>query len=145
MKFFLFTTLTAVLLVSCTSPFSPSVEKQAATQNTPKPVTTTPTRQAIAMPPAPPSTHVDKEVEDNNYQEHYMYPEDGSAAKKDPNEKDPLKQETETSSVTATETMTKEACISMIGQEKFDKYSEMFGSEEASIKRCGMMKAMQKK
>ncbi|NOR56144.1 MAG: hypothetical protein GQ531_08025 [Sulfurovum sp.] len=138
MKTLLVTTFAAVLLVSCGSPFAPSVEKQAAPQSTPKPVTTQ--RQAVAMPPAPPSTHVDKEVEDSNYQEHYMYPEDGSAAKKDPI----VKEETPTSSVTATETMTKEACIAMIGQEKFDKYSEMFGNEEASIKRCGMMKAMQK-
>jgi len=86
-------------------------------------------------------------VEDSNYQEHYMYPEDGSAAKKDPIKKDPIHEipeETPTSTVTKTDTMSKEACIAMIGQEKFDKYSEMFGSEEASIKRCGMMKAMQK-
>jgi len=40
--------------------------------------------------------------------------------------------------------MTKEECVSMISQEKFDKYTSMFGNEEASIKRCAMLKAMKK-
>lgn len=143
MKSLLITAFAATFFVSCTSPFTPTVEKKTAPQNTVKPVTTTTNRQAVALPPPPPSTHVDKEVEDNNYQEQYMYPEDGSAAKKDPDEK--KSQNAETSAIADTESMTKEACIAMIGQEKFDKYSEMFGSEEASIKRCGMMKAMQKR
>ena len=38
--------------------------------------------------------------------------------------------------------MSKEECIAMVTQEKFDKYTAMFGSEEASIKRCQMIKAM---
>jgi len=37
--------------------------------------------------------------------------------------------------------MDKEECIAMITQEKFDKYTAMFGSEAASIKRCKMLKA----
>lgn len=92
------------------------------------------------LPPAPESTHVDKVIEDDNHQESYMYPEDGKSAKKDPVKKEIVTEE-ETPVISE---MSKEACISMIGQEKFDKYSEMFGNEEASIKRCSMMKAMQK-
>ena len=38
--------------------------------------------------------------------------------------------------------MTKTECISMIGADKFTKYTQMFGSESASIKRCKMLKAM---
>lgn len=89
------------------------------------------------LPPAPKRTHKPKKVEDTNYSDAYMYPEDGVAAKKDPIVK------TETSE-TAVTVMSKEECISMIGQEKFDKYTTIFGSEAASLKRCTMLKAMKK-
>jgi viroplasmin and RNaseH domain-containing protein len=40
--------------------------------------------------------------------------------------------------------MSREECIGMIGQEKFDRYTEMFGNEAASLKRCTLLKSMQK-
>jgi hypothetical protein len=88
------------------------------------------------LPPAPKKNIKLKEVDDTNYSDKYMYPEDTAAAKKDP-----IKS---TESSTTSNTMTKEECISMISQEKFDKYTTMFGSEAASIKRCAMLKAMNK-
>jgi len=90
-----------------------------------------------APPPPPKQTLKLKEVKDTNYSDTYMYPEDSAAAKKDT----VVEKENITPS---NNTMTKEACISMISQEKFDKYTAMFGSEEASIKRCAMLKAMNK-
>ncbi|MBA1420338.1 MAG: hypothetical protein FAF03_05620 [Epsilonproteobacteria bacterium] len=89
------------------------------------------------LPPPPKKKIKLKEVEDTNYTDDYMYPEDTKAAKKDPVEKQ------ETIAV-SNGGMTKEACIAMISQEKFDKYTAMFGSQEASIKRCAMLKAMNK-
>ncbi len=87
------------------------------------------------LPPAPKKNIKLKEVDDNNHSDSYMYPEDTAAAKKDP-------AKTQVTQVTTSGAMTKEECISMISQEKFDKYTEMFGSEAASIKRCAMLKAM---
>ena len=99
---------------------------------TPTPVKkTTKTVERKAPPPAPKSTHKPKEVKDTNYETAYMYPED--------NKKKKEKMTTTTSTSAA---MTKDECVEMITQEKFDKYTTMFGSEEASIKRCQMIKAM---
>ena len=44
--------------------------------------------------------------------------------------------------VSVSSKMTKNECIGMIGEEKFLKYTQMFGSESASLKRCKMLKAM---
>jgi hypothetical protein len=93
--------------------------------------------QQSKLPPAPKKYIKLKEVKDTNYSDKYMYPEDTSAAKKDPVKK------AETPAVTSN-SMSREECIAMISQEKFDKYSAMFGSEAASIKRCTMLKAMNK-
>ncbi len=81
-----------------------------------------------------------KEVQDGNYSSEYMYPED-----KVKKEKVVKVAEAETISTAATteNAMNREECISMIGQEKFDKYTQMFGNEASSIKRCAMLKAMQ--
>jgi hypothetical protein len=62
-----------------------------------------------------------------------MYPED---TKKKVKEEPPVQ-----TPVMTTDTMDKQECIAMISQEKFDKYTDMFGSEAASIKRCKMLKA----
>lgn len=80
-----------------------------------------------------------KKIDDSNYNEAYMYPEDGKAAKKDIKEKN-----TPIASQSTPSVMSKIECIAMISQEKFDKYTAMFGSEDASIKRCAMIKRMQK-
>ncbi len=84
-----------------------------------------------APPPPPKKTHKPKEVKDTNYETAYMYPEDNKKKKEKVNT---------TASTSAA--MTKDECVAMITQEKFDKYTAMFGSEEASIKRCQMIKAM---
>jgi len=94
------------------------------------------TVEQSTLPPTPKKKHIPKVVEDSNYSDKYMYPEDSKAAKKDP-----IIVET-TDSVSTS--MTKEECVSMISQEKFDKYTAMFGNEAASIKRCTMIKAMKK-
>ncbi len=74
-----------------------------------------------------------KKVEDTNYNDSYMYP---GAVK--------TKKETPATPVTSnTSSMNKESCISMIGEEKFIRYTQLFGSEAAAIKRCNMLKAMQ--
>jgi len=74
-----------------------------------------------------------KKVEDRNYSSDYMYPDD----KRKQHKSAPI-------ASAATGTMNKAECIAMIGQEKFDRYTQMFGSEAAAIKRCTMIRAMQK-
>jgi hypothetical protein len=100
---------------------------------TPAPVkkATTQTVERKAPPPPPKKTHKPKEVKDTNYETAYMYPEDNKK-----------KKEKVTTTESTSAAMTKDECVAMITQEKFDKYTAMFGSEEASIKRCQMIKAM---
>ena len=98
---------------------------------TPAPVKKTTKTVERKAPQAPKSTHKPKEVKDTNYETAYMYPEDNKKKKEKVNT-------TENTSAV----MTKDECVTMITQEKFDKYTAMFGSEEASIKRCQMIKAM---
>jgi len=81
-----------------------------------------------------------KEVQDDNYSSAYMYPED--KVKKEKVVK-VAEAETTTTVATTVNGMNKEECVGMIGQEKFDKYTQMFGNETSSIKRCTMLKAMQ--
>jgi len=95
-----------------------------------------------AVPPPPKKKIELKEVQDDNYSPEYMYPED--KYKKDKLVEEKPTGATEVSAETATPGMSREECISMIGQEKFDKYTEMFGNEAASIKRCTLLKSMQK-
>jgi len=87
------------------------------------------------VPPPPPKKEIElKEVEDTNYNDAYMYPQT-------PAQKETVVQQA-AAPVNIESTMGKEECIAMISQEKFDKYTEMFGNEAASIKRCNMIKAM---
>jgi hypothetical protein len=79
-----------------------------------------------------------KKVEDNNFSSGYMYPQ--TKAKPTPKPAVKLAQASATTSTSSI--MGKAECIAMIGQGKFDKYTQMFGSESASIKRCKMLKAM---
>ena len=99
----------------------------------PAPIKKDPPQTAMkrTLPPPPKSTHKPKEVKDTNYEASYMYPEDSKKKKK----------KIDATASTSTQ-MSKEECIAMVTQEKFDKYTAMFGSEEASIKRCQMIKAM---
>lgn len=87
------------------------------------------------MPKAPKKNIKLKKVEDTNYSSGYMYP--GEKKTK------PIKVAQAATTTSATPaTMSKTECISMIGADKFEKYTQMFGSEAASIKRCSMLKAM---
>ena len=106
----------------------------ACGSETPTPAPVKKTTQTVvkkAPPPPPKSTHKPREVNDTNYETAYMYPEDNKK-----------KKEKVSTTVTPSSEIGKEECIAMITQEKFDKYTAMFGSEEASIKRCQMIKAM---
>ena len=91
----------------------------------------TQTVEKKAPPPPPKKTHKLKDVKDTNYETAYMYPEDKKK-----------KKEKVSTTVNTSAEMSKEECVAMVTQEKFDKYTTMFGSEEASIKRCQMIKAM---
>ena len=71
-----------------------------------------------------------KKIEDTNYSSEYMYP-------KTHKKKIKKIKVTRSSSI-----MTKEECIAIVGEDKFIKYTNIFGSEEASIKRCKMIKAL---
>ena len=136
MKLTLALIITSGLFVGCNSrPIHPIIEKkpQPIVQQEPYRV------QQSKLPPAPKKHIKLKEIKDTNYSDTYMYPEDTAAAKKDP----VAKTATDTPIATSS-SMSKEECITMISQEKFDKYSAMFGSEAASIKRCTMLKAMKK-
>jgi len=92
--------------------------------------------------PPPPRKKIElKAVEDDNYSPEYMYPEDQykkeKLTEKSEIKSDLLREE-------AGSAMSREDCIAMIGQEKFDKYTKMFGNESASIKRCTLLKSMQR-
>jgi len=85
--------------------------------------------------PPPPKKKIKlKEVEDENFSSEYMYPE----TKKKSTEVKKI----ETAAAPAASSMTKNECITMIGQEKFDKYAQMYGGEYASLKKCKMLKAL---
>ena len=129
----------ALLLAGCTQSSVPVAPKPVVQKVAPKPEVKKPVLVAKKQLPPPPKKNIKlREVDDTNFNPDYMYPEDKKAATKTV-EKAP----TPTESATPSVGMSKEECIGMITQEKFDKYTAMFGSEEASIKRCNMLKAMQ--
>jgi len=89
--------------------------------------------------PTPPKKDIKlKKVEDANFNSEYMYPQTRSKPK------EVKKIKTVKTTTTSNASMTKESCVSMIGQDKFDKYTKMFGNEAASIKRCAMLKAIKR-
>jgi len=92
--------------------------------------------------PAKPKKNIElKEVEDTNFSSEYMYPE--GKKKKEKPVAVAKADSTETAAPAAsTNNMNKSECISMIGQDKFDKYTQMLGDEASAIKRCKMLKAM---
>jgi len=93
--------------------------------------------------PPPPKKHIElKEVQDDNYSPEYMYPDD--KYKKDKLVEAKGDSTADKAIEKAAASMSRAECISMIGQEKFDKYTQMYGNEEASIKRCTLLKSMQK-
>ena len=137
MKLVLTSVIALGLLIGCGARHAaplPIIEKKPQAQL--ESVQDTHTVRQSKLPPAPKKKVKLKTVEDTNYSDKYMYPEDSKAAKKDPVKKEARN--------TASHGMTKAECINMISQEKFDRYTAMFGDEAASIKRCAMLKAMKK-
>lgn len=92
------------------------------------------------IPPRPKKTIQLKKVEDDNFSPEYMYPED---REKRTESIASAQQETPTPPEAPGPIITKEECIDIIGQEKFDKYTALLGSEEASLKRCEIIKKVQ--
>ena len=127
MKYGIFTITILMLLSGCDQPTVKEKEKEK-TANTAHIVKQT------YLPPPPKKKIKLKDVNDTNFDSTYMYPAD---AKK----KEAVKTSEQTPVAATTDTMDKEKCIAMISLEKFNKYAEMFGSEEASIKRCKMLQA----
>jgi hypothetical protein len=96
-------------------------------------------RQRTTKVPTPPKKNIKlKKVEDNNYSSGYMYP---GQAKKKPQKPVKLAKAMPVATPSSS-SMGKSECVAMIGADKFAKYTQMFGSEAASIKRCKMLKAM---
>jgi hypothetical protein len=122
MKYGIVTITILILLGGCDQP---KVDKKDTTK--------TRLVKQTYLPPPPKKKMKLKKVDDTNFDSAYMYPEDTKKKEK----VETLEQTT----IAATDIMDKEECIAMITQEKFDKYAAMFGSEDASIKRCKMLKA----
>ena len=124
--------ITLFFLVGCTpkdaKPTYPKGINKSETNTTQVPAVK---KKNVSVPRKPVKL---KEVQTTNYSSSYMYPEDKHQPVKTPNIPKTEKE---------TVLMSKEECLAMIGQEKFDKYTQMFSSETATLKRCTMMKAMQ--
>lgn len=89
---------------------------------------------------APKKVTVLKTVEDTNYSSKYMYPK----AKEKVSEIKQIRTVTKKLDANPNQAMTKEECVGMIGEAKFSKYTQMFGSEASSLKRCAILKRMKK-
>ena len=124
---------TALLVVGCVEQPKPEVVKVVAKPK-PKPKP----RKTYVTPKAPKKNIKLKEVEDKNFSSDYMYPETDKKSKKKVKEKVSTVASTEVSPAA----MTKIECLSMIGQDKFDKYAQMLGSDAGAIKKCPMLKAL---
>jgi PBP1b-binding outer membrane lipoprotein LpoB len=131
MKLWMISTFALLFIVGCGSQPAPApVVKTVKETNTTTAYVPQKTHKKIAL----------KEVQDDNFSSEYMYPE--TKVKKEKPVKIANVDTNKLSSATSDGTMDRVTCISMIGQEKFDKYTQMFGSEAASIKRCKMLKAI---
>ncbi len=155
-KFWVILLTTIFFIAGCASRTVDIKESAVAETNTTK------TKAVKQQTYHPPKKRIKlKEVQDDNYSSAYMYPE--AKVKKEKmaqvptppikTESKPVSvQEAETPSINKSESvsvqeiktpsMNKTECVGMIGQEKFDKYTQMFGNESSSIKRCAMLKAM---
>ena len=123
---------TALLVVGCVEQPKPKVVK-VVEKPKPKP------KKKYVAPKAPKKNIELKEVEDENFSSDYMYPETDKKSKKKVKEKVSTVASTEVPPAAA---MTKKECLSMIGQDKFDKYAQMLGSDAGAIKKCAMLKAL---
>jgi len=95
--------------------------------------------------PKPPKKHIKlKKVEDENFSSDYMYPNtNNSKPKKNLTKNLEINQtKEELHSVAKYSVMTKEECISIIGQEKFENYTQMYGDTNLALKKCKMLKEL---
>ena len=130
MKLWFLIPVAGLLLSGCSSQPQP-VYRPVAPAPKPQP-------KPAVVPEKPTQVHELKEVQDDNFDPDYMYPETPKRS-----HKEPVTQTTvDTTPVVTSDNMGKDECIAMIGQEKFDKYTQMLGSENAAIKRCILMKSM---
>jgi len=123
----------SLLMVGCSTQQTAPVIKQ--------PVKIAKNVNATHLPQRPKKNIELKEVEDSNFSSEYMYPETKRKKEKSVAAVEAASTETTTPAV-STSKMGKSECISMIGQTKFDKYTQMLGNEASAIKRCKMLKAM---
>jgi len=131
-KQWIYLPVSALIIAGCgTPPPKPQIAAPAPKPE-PKPAT-----KPKPLPPKPKKNYKLKKVEDNNFDPSYMYPDAPSKPQKTPKANRPKPSDTPT-----VVSMSKEECISMIGEEKFDKYTQMLGGEAGAIKRCKMLKSM---
>ena len=106
--------------------------KNRTAQSSLTPQTSAPTDSAQKYYPKPKQNIKLKKVEDTNYKSAYMYPEN--------------KKQKSTGRLAAAPkiSMNKSECIALIGEAKFTRYTQMFGSETAALKRCAMIRAMKR-
>ena len=128
---------TALLFVGCT----PQPVVEPAEKVVKKPKTKPKAKKRRKAPKAPKKNIKLKEVEDTNFSSEYMYPETKTKKAKPVAVAKVASTET-TAPAASTSNMSRGECISMIGQAKFDKYTQMLGDEASAIKRCKMLKAM---
>jgi len=139
MKTWIFT-LSALLLMTGCTPYEPEPEPTKVVKKEVKKAKKHKKHKKYAAVPPPPKKKIKlKEVEDKNFSSDYMYPETDKKSKKKVEEKVSTVESTEASPAS---TMTNTECITMIGQEKFDKYTQMLGSEAGAVKKCAMLKAL---
>lgn len=122
----------SLFIAGCTY-YTPEVQEE--------PVQTPPQAEGPVKQTVPPPPKKDiklKEVQDNNFTAEYMYPK--AKTKEKPQT---VLAENNMTTPKKVNGMSKEECIQMIGEEKFNKYAQMFGSEDSSIKRCAMLKRTQ--
>jgi len=124
----------AAILLTLSGCTSSNIPEYRPVPEKPKPK---PEQKPTVIPVKPTKIHELKEVQDDNFNPEYMYPE--TPKKK---QKEVVSQKPVITPVTSAP-MGKEECIAMIGQEKFNKYTQMLGGESGAIKRCTMLKAMQ--
>lgn len=134
MKYTILTFISLLFVTGCMTQNPTPVQKPIVAE-TKETKVKKPKAKKTLPPPAPKKEIELKAVEDTNYDDAYMYPQA-------PAEKVKKVVAPASALIASNGSMGKEACIAMISQEKFDKYTAMFGSEAASIKRCDMIKAM---
>ncbi len=126
--------IAVLLTVGCTN-------KEEPKATIVKDANVTKAKKHYAMPKAPKKHIKLKKVEDKNFSSNYMYPETKKAKTKAKPINSSDNNQTKTIVKTSTD-MTNTECIALIGQDKFNNYSKMYGSTKAALKKCKMLKAL---